>query len=219
MKKVLIIEDRTQRQEQFLSHTGIKLNEYNFVENKTGISYTKFKENILADISILNKYEVIISHRSAFEQDNVRILDLIKQHCKNENKYLILFSGGITTSYYGKEPYEQLSLNSKDFYSQNLKLFLDEVDSNNINLLLLAFGKKWKLNAVLNTLEKLNSLTSDDFDYFDDFYNSTKTNLKTLNEIIDFRDFDSEEFSAKTVDKVKQKILNHINDELGIYYE
>ncbi len=215
MKKVLIIEDRTQRQEQFLATTDIKLDTYNFVENKIGKSYTKFKEELLKDSSILEEYQVIISHRSAFEENNAKVLDTIKIHCEKQEKYLILFSGGISTSYYSKEPYEQLSLNSKDFYSSNLKLFLDEVGKGNINLLLLAFGQRWKLNTVLNSLEKINTLTIDKMDYAE-FYE--KTGLETIEKIIDFNEFEYEEFDEGVVEQVKQKILNYINDELGIYY-
>ena len=48
-------------------------------------------------------------------------------------------------------------LNSKSFYSQNLELFLEDAKaSREENLLLLAYGKKWKINIILNTLAKIN---------------------------------------------------------------
>ena len=220
-KKVLIIENRTQRQKQFLSLTDINLNDYPFIHNKIGKLYDEFKENLLKDTSILNEYEVIISHRSAFEKDNKKVFDLIRNYCERSKKYFILFSGGLSTSYYSKEPYEQLSLNSKDFYSLNLKLFLDEINTNdNINLLLLAFGEKWELNIVLNSLEKINSLSSDEIEEFDDFNEFYGINLKTLKGIIYFDEFNKEEeVSIEIVKQIKQKILNYINNKLGIYYE
>jgi hypothetical protein len=44
-----------------------------------------------------------------------------------------------------------LHINSKEFYSENLKLFIEACEENNtVNLLVLQFGKKWKLSLLLN---------------------------------------------------------------------
>jgi len=221
MKKILIIEDRTQRQELFLQKTGINISRsrYDFVDNKVGKEYTNIKEKLLKDISFLYDYDVIVSHRSAFDKDNGKILDLIKDYCEKNQKYLILFSGGISTSYYTKTPYELLALNSKDFYSKNLELFLEEVKTNNnVNLLLLAFGEKWKLNLVFNVLEKLNTINCNDIDDWDEF--NDESDIHTINDFIDLEVFkDEEEITFEVIENIKNLIFQYINQKLGIYYE
>jgi hypothetical protein len=219
MKKILIIEDRTQRQELFLQKTGINISRYDFVDNKVGKEYTNIKEKLLKDISFLYDYDVIVSHRSAFDKDNGKILDLIKDYCEKNQKYLILFSGGISTSYYTKTPYELLALNSKDFYSKNLELFLKEVKTNNnVNLLLLAFGEKWKLNLIFNVLEKLNTINCNDIDDWDEF--NDESDIHSINDLIDLEVFkDEEEITFEVIENIKNLIFQYINQKLGIYYE
>ncbi len=222
MKQILIIEDRTQRQEQFLEKTGIEISKYDFIDNAIGEKYTSIKENLLKDTSILDKYDVIISHRSAFDKDNGKILDSIKDYCEQNQKYLILFSGGISTSYYVKTPYELLSLNSKDFYNVNLGLFLDELKNNDVlNLLLLAFGKKWKLNLIFNVLEKLNTIDYSDIDKIEDFdVLNEKTDIETIDNFIDIEELkDADEMNLDLISNIKKIILEYVNQELGIYYE
>lgn len=219
MKKILIIEDRTQRQEQFLEKTGIKISRYDFVDNTIGDDYVNIKKDLLKGVFVLDKYDVIVSHRSAFDKDNGKILDLIKDYCEKTQKSLILFSGGISASYYVKTPYELLSLNSKDFYSENLELFFDEVKNNNtINLLLLAFGEKWKLNLILHVLEKLNTIAYDNIESFDEL--NDKTDIETIDNFIDLDEVkDKDGIDLEDIEKLKQLILEYINKVLGIYYE
>jgi len=219
MKQVLIIEDRTQRQEQFLEKTGIAISKYDFIDNAIGKKYESIKENLLNDISVLDKYDVIVSHRSAFDKDNGKILDSIKDYCEKKQKYLILFSGGISTSYYVKTPYELLSLNSKDFYNINLELFLDELKNNDVlNLLLLAFGNKWKLNLIFNVLEKLNNIDYRDIDDFDVL--NEEIDIETIGDFIDIEEFRTiDEINLDVIMSIKKIILQYVNQELGIYYE
>ena len=56
--------------------------------------------------------------------------------------------------------FEYLELNSKTFYSKNLELFLEAVNSKNENILMLCYGENWKLNIVSNILEKINLFIS-----------------------------------------------------------
>jgi hypothetical protein len=151
MKRILLIEDRVERQSKFTDDTGIDLEQYcSFLDNRTTL-----------DKSSLSAYETIITHRSAFGNDDENLLDYLKKHCEETGTSLVFFSGGISSTYYSKGKYEFLLLNSKSFYSQNLQLFLDDVkEGKDANVLLLGYGKQWKFNILLNTLEKINLFIS-----------------------------------------------------------
>jgi len=151
VKKILLIEDRVERQIKFRDDTGINFEKFSdFLDNK-----------IKLDKSSLNDYSTIITHRSAFGNEDENILDYLKKYCEETGTQLVFFSGGISTTYYSNTKYEFLLLNSKSFYSRNLQLFLEDVKQNeNPNLLLLGYGEQWKFNILLNTLEKINLFIS-----------------------------------------------------------
>ncbi len=161
MKKIMLIDDRTERQTKFDEETSINLDKYSDVlDNFTADSYEElleeFKKN---DFSRLNKYEVIITHRSAFSHLNGKVIGTFKEICKqkNKSKSLVFFSGGISSVSIKNSPFEHLLLNSKKFYSNNLQLFLELSKECKPNLLVLAFGENWKINLLLNSLEKINN--------------------------------------------------------------
>lgn len=154
---ILLIEDRAERQKHFMVETNIDLYAYSdILDNMSKEKYQNFLQDIETDTFDLDKYTVIMSHKSAFGNDNINILQKLEKHCKLHQKPLILFSGGIDTNYYENIDFEFLELNSKLFYSENLKLFLDETNEGIPNILTLAYGKQWKLNILLNVLEKIN---------------------------------------------------------------
>jgi len=159
MIKVLIIEDRKKRQEEFIARTGIDLNESiynNILDNMVDGRYLDLFKKLKSDIFDFDDYSVIISHKSAFENENAEILSKLETYCQNNNKVLVLFSGGIDTNYYFQsDAYEHIELNSKTLYSENMKLFLEDCQNGNLNPLILCYGSKWKLNILLNVLEKL----------------------------------------------------------------
>ena len=161
MKKIMLIDDRTERQTKFDEETSINLDKYSDVlDNFTADSYEElleeFKKN---DFSRLNKYEVIITHRSAFGDLNGQVISTFKEICKQKDKpkSLVFFSGGISSVSIKNSPFEHLLLNSKNFYSNNLQLFLELSKECKPNLLVLAFGENWKINLLLNSLEKINN--------------------------------------------------------------
>jgi len=154
---ILLIEDRVERQKYFMSETNIDLDKYSAVlDNRIKSKYTNFVQEMKKNTFSLDKYTIIITHKSAFGDDNINILQKLENHCKQHNKPLVLFSGGIDTNYYENIDFELLELNSKLFYSDNLQLFLDEMQEGSFNILTLVYGKHWKLNMQLNILEKLN---------------------------------------------------------------
>ena len=160
--KIALIEDRVKRQKDFLEKNNINFNSYldlldNFIEEKAN----NLLENIVNDSFDLLKYEIIICHKSVeYDDKNSVIISNLKKYCKSHNKILVLFSGGISVNYYDNSEFEYLELNSKTFYSKNLELFLEAVNSKNKNILMLCYGENWKLNIISNILEKINLFIS-----------------------------------------------------------
>ena len=157
MKKIALIEDRYPRQQDFLEQTNINLEEYaEFLENFTEEKANTLLEQIRKDDFDLSDFEIIICHKSV--QNNTEVLSNLKNYCKDNHKTLVLFSGGISVNYYDNSELELLELNSKTFYSQNLRLFLESLKSNNEDIMMLCYGEHWKQNIVANVLEKTNRL-------------------------------------------------------------
>ena len=146
MMKIAIIEDRIARLEQF---TDFDLKKSKSVTIITGIEFDNLIDSLKSnDTRKLDQYECIASHRSALSNE---VRDILKEYCGKNKKPLIFFSGGITSSVLKDIEFPFLHINSKDFYSGNLKLFIEACEEHNtVNLLLLQFGKKWKLSLLLN---------------------------------------------------------------------
>ena len=184
MKKILLIEDRQSRQQLFMNHTNIDLNEYrDILDNRTGQAYDEVYESFQNGDFDFDDYAMVIVHKSAFNEDTQEVLYGIENECKNRAIPLVLFSGGITANYYEEDKiFKKLELNSKDFYSQNLKIFLENYrESGNIELLMLSYGQRWKLDIVLNCMEKINIFIethNDEEDIlYDEFVNHTEFHL------------------------------------------
>lgn len=156
--KVTLLEDRIGRMEQF-SEFDLKKEQSIFIITNSELT------NLISDLDNnstdkLNDYECIIMHRSAFTNSQ---RDVIKAYCKKNKKHLVFFSGGISSSIYNDSSFPFLHINSKDFYSNNLRLFIDEIESqNNLNLLILQFGYRWKLNLLLSLRDELNVMIQRD---------------------------------------------------------
>jgi len=221
--KVLLIEDRQKRQEQFLNNSNVFLSKYSILDNKTGTRYQEFKKNILEDKTILKEYDIIISHRSAFDKDNAKIMDIMEEHCTNHSKKMVLFSGGIYSSYYQTNPFEKLSLNSKKLYSQNLELFLDNIENKNeVNLHILAYGEDWEINLLLGVLEKINLLLQKDDDFIDGLdYDDLNddVNIELIQDFIDIQNLTVEDnIEKEQISTIRNNIMNYINYKLGLHY-
>jgi len=159
MKKILLIEDRQERQQRFTNQTNINLNDYSdILDNKIAQAYDDIYDNLKDGKFDFHDYVMVIAHKSAFNGDTQKVLYGIENECKSRTISLVLFSGGITANYYEEEKnFKKLELNSKDFYSQNLKMFLENYKKNEkTELLMLSYGEKWKLDIVLNCMEKIN---------------------------------------------------------------
>ena len=156
--KILLIEDRSQRQNLFLDKTTIDLANYSkILDNVINEEYKDALGKLKTNSFDFDDYTVIIVHESAFDDDNISILKNIEEHCKKHNKIFILFSGGVDSNYYlNEDDYVFMKLSSSKLYSQNIKLFLDDFEKGNTNPLILSYGEKWKINVLLNILEKIN---------------------------------------------------------------
>ena len=156
MRKILLIEDRAHRQNNFLEQININLDDYkDILDNKIDDKYEEFIKDIQNDSFDLSIYDVVIAHQTIFINEYKEILGKLKSYCKDNHKALILFSGNNSNSYIYDE-YEELGLNSEVLYSQNLKLFLDDCKLTNLNIRILAYGNRWKLNIMLKILEEMN---------------------------------------------------------------
>ena len=157
MKKILLVEDRPQRQQNFLEKQSIDLTQmHDRLVNCAEEVHQYLIEDIKNEDIDWNQYSTIIIHRSGFEQE---ILDKLKEFSQLNSLKLVFFSGAISSTFYMAQPYEFLQLNSKELYTKNLKLFLE---TNENNLLQLAYGEEWEVNILLNKLEKINKFIEND---------------------------------------------------------
>jgi len=210
MKKILLVEDRPQRQQIFLEKQVIDLTN-DILVNCADEAHRYLIEDIKTESIDWNQYSTIIIHRSGFSQE---ILDKLKEFCKENTIKLVFFSGGISSTFYMAQPYEFLQLNSKEFYTKNLKKFLE---TNKNNLLQLAYGEKWEVNILLNKLEKINKFIEDnriegdgENAYYSDF--SEKINIDLLQTLIENLSIEEEVTVIKIeeIEKISKKILNKI---------
>ncbi len=212
---ILIIEDKPERQKLFIKETEMDLDSYSdILDNMTGEKYKQILIELKNDTFDFDKYSVILCHKSAFNDDNIVILSKLENYCKAKNKPLVLFSGGIDVNYYDNSNYETIEINSKVFYSNHLKLFLESKREGKQNILILTYGDKWKLNILLNVLEKVNLLIEKstkniisftrfildtDYIYLDDLNLDIYEPMKEGNKI-----------SIDEIQKIRLDIENHI---------
>ena len=172
------------------------------------------------------KYSMIISHKSAFEDKNTSIIEKLKNGCKQAKIPLVLFSGGIDENYYNKSDYELILMNSKVLYSKNLALFLD---ASNENILMLLYGKRWKLNIALNILEQINYLLQLDQkeivmkfqkdEITIEFINSKRKKRVLIESLknIDFDYYIEKDINKLSLQKLHDKLYKYIQE--SVFYE
>lgn len=215
MKKVLLIDDRPDRYLGLLKDASIVLDDYlkdilNVVlKDEETDSYNNYKEMILRkEMTFLDNYATVIIHRSAFEEENIQVIENLKSSCKEKNIKTVLFSGGISASFYTNSQQEILLLNSRMLYSKKLEIFLEACKADNNNILLLAYGNRWKDNILLNCLERINYYQSfgNSFD-FDEFVDETGVN--TIIDIIPYTEPKEKDFND-FVEKLRKNIINKV---------
>ncbi len=214
MRKILLIEDVATRQKNFMKEQDFKLEEYTGVlDNTIGDNYVKIEKSVKDENFDFSEYAVIMVHGSAFGKDRVHSLETLKQYCEKTEIPFVLFSGG-DSNYYNNTKYEYLELNSKDFYSHNLKVFLDAYKQNEHNILMLSYGEKWMLNTLLSVLENTNIYLQENSQediLYEDYQIFTK--IVTLGQIQqDIIDFSIEDdwVCRKNIISLRDSILKYI---------
>ena len=211
---ILLIEDRAQRQFRALNLVGFSLAEYSDVlENAVPDRYDEIYQALKEDSFDFSQYSFIISHKSAFDNDNAAILQKLKAGCKKEGIPLVLFTGGIETSYHDSEDlYAEMRSNA--LYSENLKLFLESARADKPYMLILLYGLEWKLNIMLNTLEKVNlAIEKDDEDRI--FYKRfvSETGIENLH-VLDIKTYEPKregKYTSKVeIKKCADALLEHV---------
>jgi len=127
-------------------------------------------DNFLEDNYIFDEYKTIIIHENIYrEEQRKELFKALESYAKNKN--LVKFSGNNTQASLSDRTFQ---LSAEKFY-ENLEDFLEESQKNESNILMLAYGKDWDLNKLLNTLQLLNLFIEDydedeeiDFDEFED---------------------------------------------------
>lgn len=144
MNKVLIIDDRIERKKSHMSDNAIKaFNDcirLGYLESISGENLGK--ENIF---EYCDDYSLIAIHKSWLESNELK--KSIEEYAKKNQKYLIVFSGGIDQTILLND-YMYLSVNSAVFYTEMLPKFIETyATSNNIEypLLQLLYDKNWAL--------------------------------------------------------------------------
>ncbi|RAX51645.1 hypothetical protein CCY99_08785 [Helicobacter sp. 16-1353] len=183
---ILLMDSDVKRQESFMEKYKIDINKYKNLKNICGENVKDFTDKIKENISILESYDILIVHRS----DIVNLLLNLQDYVKKSNKRLVIFSGGNTSTNYSNNYYESLSLNSKTLYSNNLIFFIENYATDS-NVLILAYGKKYKLNILLNSLSKINNFinsASEKEILFEDFVQKVNLDaIKGLDKLKDYR--------------------------------
>ncbi|KFF07672.1 hypothetical protein [Chryseobacterium luteum] len=149
---IALVEDRIGRMNQFIDF-DIKSIENLQIITETDLSdlKTDLDQGVTDKLDI---FDCLIFHRSALTNTQ---RETIKVYCKNKIKPLVFFSGGISSSFYNDSTFPYLHINSRDLYSNNLKMFSNHSDQHHIiNLLVLQYGSKWKTNQLLIIKEDLN---------------------------------------------------------------
>jgi len=215
MRNILILEDRKFRQDSY----NINLLQFDCVKNITEEfsddkkDCQEFLDKFLITNDIMDTYSVIMVHESIYPDKNIEIIRSIKAYCKKNNKQLVLFSGG-NNKFYSNNI---LTLDSKEFYSKNLELFLADCIKNNPNLLILGYGEYWKLNILLNILERINIFTNinnnEEVADSQDFYEECKISMLTgLVEYDNLQIDENEDILFSEIQRLKNILNIEINN-------
>jgi hypothetical protein len=152
MNKIILLDDRPKRMKLAFEKNGHDLNLYTSIEGL----YIPIENDCIRIKNELNnglgesvaKYSLIIAHQSAFSGMGLRTIDSI---CKVNSIKLILFSGSIRQPvYYSDNGFHKLIVNSKDFYSVGLPLFMKKTVGNELeHITELLYADKWRLSVAL----------------------------------------------------------------------
>lgn len=218
--KIILIEDRIIRKELFLERSEIDLSQYGFLKEISAQELKQLKHDINfgKDLSFLSEFDLIITHKSAFSLNQQDVLSSM-------GKSIVYFSGGISQSFYLEYPFPCLHINSSDFYSENLIVFLNNIkDNGQIEMLILQFGIKWKLNLLLSTRDKIKQLVykyvnvdlfAEDFsEIFTDKLLTIISSIQLKDDIAEIREFGLMWNEVEKINNVLERLNQEINNNI-----
>ncbi|MCG3651390.1 hypothetical protein L5F32_03790 [Aliarcobacter butzleri] len=213
MKKLLIIEDKTDRQRNFVSSE--KLDIFNkILKNAIDKDCATILEQFEKDnFNILEEYEYIAIHESIFKPYEEEIFEKVKKYIKDKDKKLILFSGGLFSVFLQKTQ-NILYLSDYTFYS-NLKIFLNNLDKKIEDILMLAYGECYIINPLIEIKNSINRFLDENKTVNEFRFKSvqSKTNFNQIDKHINFSDYQEEgKITKDSLVKIVNKIEQIIKD-------
>lgn len=158
--KILFLEDRPSRQNQFMPNKEKDVEKLRSiselfmpeaVECKKIISQINNKSYQFEDSDL----QLIIVHKSALDTKGLAYLNIL---CREKRIKLVCFSGGISQVVYNNDDFEFLNLNSSDFYTERLIPFLEKIVEGGENNLLEITNSQWNLSYMLLARQILESI-------------------------------------------------------------
>lgn len=215
MKKLLIIEDKTDRQRNFVSSEKLDIFN-NILKNAIDEDCTTILEQFKKDnFNILEEYEYIAIHESVFKSYEEEIFEKVKKYIKDKDKKLILFSGGLFNVFLQK-PQNILYLSDYIFYS-NLEIFLNNLDKKIEDILMLAYGEHYIITTLLEIKKSINRFLDENETVNKFRFKSvqSKTNFNQIDNYINFYDYEEEEHITKeSLIEIIEKIEQIIEDTI-----
>lgn len=159
--KIVLIEDRTERQRRLLSPFGLTVND---LLQKEGLDAGEFRiyldslEN--EKMEIFDEYDLIMGHKTALGSNSSRLIE----YCEKERKDLILFSGGVSSSTFLSMNKKQsddkecayLQVSDVQFYSKHLIPFIEKYLKGDFESLIeIKEGENWRKGYLMRYRELL----------------------------------------------------------------
>lgn len=208
-KRIVLVEDRVERQKKFALEYAIDLNVQPYLKNICGgQEFDDFKQ-LISEKKAFDSFDVIMIHRSALTTNERQIL--VEKLNENE-KILVFFSGGISSiSLQEFKKGKLLTINVKDFYNGHLVNVVNELP---FNVYRLAFGNYWQINMEAVFLENLSY-------YIESFTDPvplpivlSKLNILPSLRDIYFKDFINQKVCKTDLEYIKHNLINSINYKL-----
>lgn len=143
MNKVLILDERIERKKTHMNDAAIK--QLSFCVSNGWLN-TITGEGVEKDMSFqyCSDYSLLAFHKSWLDSNN--LLSEIERYAKEYRKLLLIFSGGITQTLLLND-YKFLRVNSADFYTGRLPVFIEKYVKSEVEqpLLELLYGKAWRI--------------------------------------------------------------------------
>lgn len=206
MRNILLIEDRPERQKMFLPNKEKDVAELSEIEElimpKTDECKAVINKINEEQYPIENNIRLVIIHKTSLSTKGLYYINSI---CEKNNIDLILFSGGIDYLIYNNEKNNVLELNSSDFYTNRLILFIKKYIRDSQTNLLELVNSNWQisywflLRQLKHTLEveqENKEIDNDRIDYLKDRINNI---VKVLEIDGDYNEINIDEKIKKTL--------------------